>query len=271
MIPEPCNEPWDKMKPAAAGRYCGKCQKTVIDFSGFSDAELYKYFSTHNGCCGRFLTAQLNRTITIPYQPKSKLYRLAIACGFSLLFIPLAAPVYAQNSAIPTEQRTTDTGGKAKFPLAPIGKICGRLTNGSSQPVANAMVMALCDGKMVAFATTGPTGAYELFPLVTGTYELKTVHADYDTAYLHHVAVTNDSTISCNITVAAKQPVIAEIFTAGAAMMPPTVVCISDYPSVFVAYQTHTGKGHKKNYKARAKTAHIRKAHKRHAHRRHHR
>jgi hypothetical protein len=66
-IPNPCHEDWNKMTPNEKGRYCGICNKTVIDFSKMSKIEIQDYFrNIANGSkiCGSFNSKQLN--------PKSK-------------------------------------------------------------------------------------------------------------------------------------------------------------------------------------------------------
>lgn len=87
-IPEPCTQEWDTMTPCNNGRFCGQCQKKVIDFTTWSDAELYKYFDAHKNehFCGRYMSTQLNRDINIPHQPHSALYKAFIALGLTLVF-----------------------------------------------------------------------------------------------------------------------------------------------------------------------------------------
>src|SRR4051812_22686169 len=86
-IPHPCNQSWDEMTPTGNGRFCDHCLKTVIDFTTWSDAALYNFFSKNDGpICGRYFESQLDRPISIPYQPHSRLYRLTIAMGLTLLF-----------------------------------------------------------------------------------------------------------------------------------------------------------------------------------------
>lgn len=72
-IPIPCHENWDKMTPVEKGRFCGSCQKQVVDFSTMSDYELAKFFkkpilsqSKDGSVCGRFMTEQLHRDIEVP-------------------------------------------------------------------------------------------------------------------------------------------------------------------------------------------------------------
>ncbi|ANE52911.1 T9SS type A sorting domain-containing protein [Flavisolibacter tropicus] len=66
-IPKPCHENWDQMTPEDKGRFCGSCQKTVVDFTNMSDRELAAFFKKSVGSvCGRFHQDQLNREITVP-------------------------------------------------------------------------------------------------------------------------------------------------------------------------------------------------------------
>lgn len=99
-IPQPCNEDWNKMTPVDQGRFCSSCQKCVIDFTTFTDKQLYEYITAHKNqqVCGRFRHTQLNRTLQIPPQPHSRLYRYFIGLGLTL--------VLAQ---IPTEQLRAKT------------------------------------------------------------------------------------------------------------------------------------------------------------------
>lgn len=67
-ITDPCHENWDNMIPAEKGRFCGSCQKQVIDFSSKSDREIAQFFKkpSSGSICGRFMQDQLDRSIEIP-------------------------------------------------------------------------------------------------------------------------------------------------------------------------------------------------------------
>ena len=67
-IPTPCHENWDDMNPVEKGRYCGSCQKQVVDFSNMSDRQVAEFFKkpSAGSVCGRFMTDQLDRDIQIP-------------------------------------------------------------------------------------------------------------------------------------------------------------------------------------------------------------
>lgn len=64
-IPQPCQENWQAMTPAGQGKFCGSCQKTVIDFSLMSDEEVKNYLLEHRNehTCGRFRTSQVGRPL----------------------------------------------------------------------------------------------------------------------------------------------------------------------------------------------------------------
>lgn len=67
-IPQPCSESWDQMAPRANGRYCSACEKTVVDFTRMSDAELIAFFqkSADHSTCGRLRSDQMDRPLIQP-------------------------------------------------------------------------------------------------------------------------------------------------------------------------------------------------------------
>ncbi|MFY0673735.1 MAG: hypothetical protein JXQ87_10030 [Bacteroidia bacterium] len=64
-IPEPCHENWLDMTPKEKGRHCAVCEKVVVDFSKFTDKEIYQYLNENKGAntCGRFSNQQLDKPI----------------------------------------------------------------------------------------------------------------------------------------------------------------------------------------------------------------
>lgn len=89
-IPEPCHENWGVMTPNEQGRFCQSCQKTVVDFTHWSTADIQNYFARHYGqkVCGRFKNEQLAQiNIQIPtslftYIPASRKFALALLIVF---------------------------------------------------------------------------------------------------------------------------------------------------------------------------------------------
>lgn len=71
VIPEPCNENWDKMTADATGRFCLVCNKSVIDFSNMTSDEIQQFLknSQEQKICGRFKNSQLySINIQIPQE-----------------------------------------------------------------------------------------------------------------------------------------------------------------------------------------------------------
>jgi len=67
-IPKPCHEDWNAMTPVEKGKFCGSCQKQVIDFSTMSDRQVAEFFKkpSTGSVCKRVMTGQLDRDIEIP-------------------------------------------------------------------------------------------------------------------------------------------------------------------------------------------------------------
>lgn len=89
-IPEPCGESWDEMQPCASGKFCGNCQKTVTDFTGYSDTELTAFFADKEGenVCGRFYAHQIEAKVFSYTKPVKRPYRtLAMAASVAALTV----------------------------------------------------------------------------------------------------------------------------------------------------------------------------------------
>jgi hypothetical protein len=66
-VPTPCHEDWDAMTTVDKGKFCGSCQKQVVDFSNMSDRQVAEFFKkpSTSSVCGRFMNDQLDRAIEI--------------------------------------------------------------------------------------------------------------------------------------------------------------------------------------------------------------
>jgi hypothetical protein len=75
-IPEPCHQDWQQMTPAEQGRFCNACAKQVVDFSTMTDTQVLNYFANikNEKVCGRAYPDQLDRMITLPKEPKKRLF-----------------------------------------------------------------------------------------------------------------------------------------------------------------------------------------------------
>lgn len=88
-LPNPCHEDWDKMTKAEKGRFCGSCEKIVVDFTLMTDKELIDFFITKNQrACGRFRSNQLDRQIVVEPEQKPRWWPSALAASvFSFLAV----------------------------------------------------------------------------------------------------------------------------------------------------------------------------------------
>jgi len=166
-IPSPCHEDWDKMTPCEQGRHCTHCSKTVIDFTAWSDTALYAFFTKkQEHVCGRFLSTQLNRPIHIPPQPHSRLYRMVIAMGLTLIFAQ-TKDAYGQVGA--PLVKTEAVLGRVK---SGVGYIRGMVLDEKKAPVWDVEVKVYQDGVLKGNAKSSLNGDYMIKPLEAGTYEL---------------------------------------------------------------------------------------------------
>ncbi len=147
-IPTPCHENWSAMTPESKGRFCGSCQKTVVDFSVMSDRQIAEFFKKPaTATCGRFMPDQLNRVIQMPPKRLQWLrYMLTIAIPAFLMSCKLGAKQATQGKMLGTEQRLIgDTITKVIAPPPPtvgmiierpIDRIKGRVSNAKHSKVS---------------------------------------------------------------------------------------------------------------------------------------
>lgn len=191
-IPHPCSQNWDEMTPAAKGRHCAQCQKTVIDFTGWSDAALYNYFANNTGnVCGRVTGAQLNRTIDIPYQPHSRLYRLTIALGLTLtlsqtpqLTAQTRPPWLPAHCIVPAKD-TSDCPG-----VTLLSELRGAIVDERNEPLINAIVQVLQHGVLKGGAVANYDGLYVIKDLESGFYDIVVQYMGYDSIKLTGIKIS---------------------------------------------------------------------------------
>ena len=112
-IPEPCHEDWDGMTPVEKGKFCGSCQKQVIDFSNMSDRELAQFFKkpSTGSVCGRFMTDQLERDLDIP-KKRIPWLRYFFTMAIPAFFLSLKSVASKTQGQIRVNKSGIDTSGK---------------------------------------------------------------------------------------------------------------------------------------------------------------
>ena len=170
------------MASTGDGRFCTHCQKTVIDFTDYSDTALYNFFATNKTpVCGHFSSTQVNRQINIPHQPHSKLYKLAIALGLTLLFTQTPKllaqtrpPIAAQGALIKNNDATQpDTTTNT-------GSIKGKILDEKKEPMPSAVIQVFQNGVLKGGVATDFDGYYTFNNLEPGQYNVITTYVGYD-------------------------------------------------------------------------------------------
>jgi len=206
-IPQPCNQSWEEMTLGGQGRHCAHCQKTVIDFTTWSDAALYNYFSNYNGqTCGRLLATQLNHPIQIPHQPYSRLYRMTVALGLTLLFAQ--TPTLLAQTRHPIIGQVSDTVRHQQLPIPMIktGSISGQVVDDKKEPLINAAIIISRDGAQKAGAITDYDGFYKIDSLAPGVYNVVAIYSGYDSAATT-ATIFNDKGMLINFTLSRSSSV----------------------------------------------------------------
>lgn len=112
-VPKPCHENWNTFTPTQKGKFCGACQKEVIDFTNWTDDEIKHYFkSSTTSTCGRFKQPQLKI-----YQTETPA-KVHSACAAFIAFLMLLVNEPAQaQTATTTPQEQIDEEKKVGLKL----------------------------------------------------------------------------------------------------------------------------------------------------------
>lgn len=141
-IPQSCHENWNTMQPNAQGRHCLSCQKTVVDFTAMTGAELINFFSKkRDNVCGRFTTEQLDRDILIPIK-KYNWFKYLIHFTIPALLITLKDGVKAATRIIhKTEITPTKKIIQGDTIIVKRNTVRGKLVDVKGQPLANTTIL----------------------------------------------------------------------------------------------------------------------------------
>jgi hypothetical protein len=151
-IADPCHENWDNMTAAEQGRFCGSCQKQVVDFTSMNDAQLVAFFrkSSNGSVCGRFYQDQLDRNVEMP---KKRIPWVKYFFQFALPALLASAKASAQGNVIIKRSDTIFTPpavpmvqGLISIPRTHVGvtekiDIGGVVTDENNDPVPFASIM----------------------------------------------------------------------------------------------------------------------------------
>ena len=109
-LDNPCSENWDAMNTVATGRFCQSCQKTVTDFSQYTDSELMDFFKKRNyqPLCGRIQQHRINKIyIELPntlFKSRVPFWKKFLAICLVVFGSSLFTPENSYSQAVMTVQ-----------------------------------------------------------------------------------------------------------------------------------------------------------------------
>ncbi|MBX2895074.1 MAG: carboxypeptidase-like regulatory domain-containing protein [Cyclobacteriaceae bacterium] len=113
-VPSPCHEDWNNFTPTQKGKFCGACQKEVIDFTAWTDDEIKQFFKRSSySTCGRFKQQQLKiypETITT-----TKTHSAWAAFVAFLMLLGNETAEAQTSTTIPQEEVVKQTKSKLPF------------------------------------------------------------------------------------------------------------------------------------------------------------
>ncbi len=148
------------------GKFCSNCQKSVIDFTSWSDKDLYQYIDKNRGqgICGRIKASQLNREIRYPDQKPTKFYRIAVGLGLVLLFSQVPdsnarsyTPFVVENSFY-TDQVGDIVEVAAKDSII----ISGQVFDEQKEPIIGAVVQISQNGSPIVYDFSDIDGKFRI-------------------------------------------------------------------------------------------------------------
>jgi hypothetical protein len=148
QIPEPCHEKWHNMTPEEQGRFCGSCQKTVVDFTLMSDKEILDHISkAGQHVCGRFSNDQLNKDLK-PTEIKKRfswayIWNIVVATFLITEANAQVKPVKKQQPEMQLPEQAPTRVGKIALvdEATPPRELKGTVIDSNTkQPLANASI-----------------------------------------------------------------------------------------------------------------------------------
>lgn len=160
-IAEPCLQNWDEMDKGEGFNFCKACSKNVIDFSGYTNAQIIGVLANASGSiCGRLSQTQLNQLnyhlSIVPTSNRNWMKYLGVlAIGMSIFVMDAKA----EKSKVPIEiTRSINSIPAIKKSVIP-KKIYGYVLGADRKPAAG-IRLVIVNTKF--FGVTDKNGRYEI-------------------------------------------------------------------------------------------------------------
>ncbi|WP_405199155.1 carboxypeptidase-like regulatory domain-containing protein [Christiangramia sp. LLG6405-1] len=138
----PCDQAWQSMRRLGGNKFCDKCQKEVIDFTGYSKNEIFEKIEKNGEVCGKLHPSHLENKIESNQLGTQYFSKFAFFIGLSSI-IGLNEPVTA-NSTKPTFEQTDRTEWKSVLPIKKVKDsitVRGKVTDADGQAIPGTNVI----------------------------------------------------------------------------------------------------------------------------------
>ena len=162
-IPEPCGENFNAMTPVKGGKFCGSCDKTIVDFRTMSDGQILNYYKKNDGkICGVFNEMQLNKAMPFPLEVKpNRNWKAVAALAAGLMFSGglVGQSTFPNPVELTVVEQTIEKEGKRdESTTHPTKTLKGKVMDGEAMlPAANVFIEGTTIG-----TTTDLDGFFEL-------------------------------------------------------------------------------------------------------------
>lgn len=138
-IENPCEENWDQMIPIQQDKFCGSCEKVVVDFTAMTDGEIVHFYKKNEGSlCGRFHPEQLNRKLYTTRRASSFMAWKAVAALAAGMMMGTQVQGQKELPKIEVSEHSTMVlGGK----VSSVSTITGKVIDESGEPLIGAIVV----------------------------------------------------------------------------------------------------------------------------------
>ncbi|MBE5320404.1 hypothetical protein IM793_14660 [Pedobacter sp. MR2016-19] len=160
-IAEPCLQNWDEMDKGEGFNFCKACSKNVIDFSGYTNAEIINVLANAgSSVCGRMSQSQLNQLnyhlAIVPTNNRNWMKYLGVlAIGMSIFVMDARAENFKEPIEI---TRSINNKTDNKKPVMP-KKVYGYVIGADNKPLAG-IRLSILDTKYATL--TDKNGRYEI-------------------------------------------------------------------------------------------------------------
>ncbi len=196
-IPTPCSENWENMTPNERGRHCASCDKTVIDFSLYTDKQLVEFFNkTTNKVCGRLSNWQLERQVVYAEPQNHFLYKLLFGSVLTIGLAGSANANYNPNQRPLLELYNYNTNKeKQKSAGDSVSHLIIKIIDDSSkQALPFVSVIVTKNGEQLGQGNTDIDGNLDIYPLDPGIYDVLAVNIGYHDYKMTSVKINKSNT-----------------------------------------------------------------------------